>query len=54
MRTVLAMRVKRRRVSANEYVSDMRPFERNIEVPYHVHELNSIEMPKAILMFHFA
>ena len=50
----LAMKIKRRRTEVNEYVSDMRPFERNIEVPYHVHELNSIETPKAILMFHFA
>jgi len=49
----LAMRVKRRRTQVvNEYVSDMQPFERNIEVLYNVTRVEQYSRPKAILMFH--
>ena len=51
----LAMRVKRRRTQVvNEYVSDMQPFERNIEVLYNVTRVEQYSTPKTILMFHFA
>lgn len=49
----LVMRVKRRRTRVvNEYVSDMQPFERNIEVLYNVTRVEQYSRPKAILMFH--
>ena len=49
----LVMRVKGRRTRVvNEYVSDMQPFERNIEVLYNVTRVEQYSRPKTMLMFH--
>ena len=47
----LVMRVKRRRTQVvNEYVSDMQPFENDIEVLYNVTRVERYSPPKIILM----